>query len=632
MEKKTDPVASSEARKSGRIVGKIRPKNPFDLVRLIARSQSDPRKALAELVQNSLDADAKRITITRFRDGRHACLSIRDDGRGVFPDLERREALEHVATHIGASHKLGIPVEERHRLLMLGKYGIGILGFWCVSKKLEMRTRVRGGAAVCLKLAANKEEFVIEDYLGDLGLDDTWTEVVLRDLETAAMRVMTGRRVADFLATELRGQILRRGAKIVVLDQLARGAGQKEFKVRPMRFRGTPLDVLKEIPVPGYSPIRLDLHLLSTDTKEPGRVALCCQGTIVCEDIQTVESLDFARPPWSTGLVEGIVDFAHFEVAPSTRRGVVPDAAALAFAEAMAAAEPVLMKSLEGWERVQKKEQEENLQKEIHRVFRDLPTRLPQYEFFPVKSENAKKLGSDLPEGEAIAPGLEPAPAAAEAEGEKEPDEEPELFPPGPLDSVAVSPAECELQFGAERPLRARSLDARKRRIPEGVDFAWSADTEAVKLAVDPENPSRVLVSAPERAVRATVTVEAREEDRVVRASAVVHVVAEPARKKSEESGIPPPKPVEEPYEDWRSRLYPDRWEYNTAHPDYAATAPFPRKRLRYLIALFAKEIVLRNFGEPGDERLLEKYVEVMTAIEDKLPGASGAAAGGGGH
>jgi hypothetical protein len=34
----------------------LRPADPFDLIRWLARSQSDPRKAVAELVQNSIDA------------------------------------------------------------------------------------------------------------------------------------------------------------------------------------------------------------------------------------------------------------------------------------------------------------------------------------------------------------------------------------------------------------------------------------------------------------------------------------------------------------------------------------------------------------------------------------------------
>ena len=39
----------------------LRPADPFDLIRWLARSQSDPRKAVAELVQNSIDARARHV-------------------------------------------------------------------------------------------------------------------------------------------------------------------------------------------------------------------------------------------------------------------------------------------------------------------------------------------------------------------------------------------------------------------------------------------------------------------------------------------------------------------------------------------------------------------------------------------
>ena len=49
---------------------RLRPQDPFDLIRLLARSQSDPRKAIGELVQNSLDAGASTVEIEWFnKDG-----------------------------------------------------------------------------------------------------------------------------------------------------------------------------------------------------------------------------------------------------------------------------------------------------------------------------------------------------------------------------------------------------------------------------------------------------------------------------------------------------------------------------------------------------------------------------------
>src|SRR4051812_17095675 len=71
---------------------KLKPADSFDLIRLLARSQSDPRKAVCELVQNSLDAGARRIEITWLNDKGARVLKVLDDGAGVFPELPRDEA------------------------------------------------------------------------------------------------------------------------------------------------------------------------------------------------------------------------------------------------------------------------------------------------------------------------------------------------------------------------------------------------------------------------------------------------------------------------------------------------------------------------------------------------------------
>jgi DNA gyrase/topoisomerase IV subunit B len=74
-------TATSKARTRAR--GKLKIGDDWNAITIIALSQSNPLKAIAELVENSIDAKARRITITRGREqGRHF-LAIRDDGEGV---------------------------------------------------------------------------------------------------------------------------------------------------------------------------------------------------------------------------------------------------------------------------------------------------------------------------------------------------------------------------------------------------------------------------------------------------------------------------------------------------------------------------------------------------------------------
>ena len=80
--------------------GKLRIGDDWNAITIIALSQSNPLKAIAELVENSIDAHASGVTITRGREhGRHF-LSIRDDGDGVPRNADGRPDFRYVATHI----------------------------------------------------------------------------------------------------------------------------------------------------------------------------------------------------------------------------------------------------------------------------------------------------------------------------------------------------------------------------------------------------------------------------------------------------------------------------------------------------------------------------------------------------
>jgi hypothetical protein len=99
--------------RSGAITGNLKPADPFELIRWLARSQNDPRKALAELVQDSLDAGAGRVQIIRARERGVTTLHVIDDGSGVLPEMTREEGLGYIATHIGHSRKRNLTITER---------------------------------------------------------------------------------------------------------------------------------------------------------------------------------------------------------------------------------------------------------------------------------------------------------------------------------------------------------------------------------------------------------------------------------------------------------------------------------------------------------------------------------------
>ena len=202
----------SVKRADGSTSGQIDIRDPFQLVRHLARSQSDPRKAVAELVQNALDEQASRVEVARRREQREAVLSILDNGLGVLPALPRDEALTTIARSIGHSRKRQMSFDERMRAAMLGQYGIGLLGFWSLGHELRMLSRVDDSAVWCLTLWEDSPKYEVYPAPPDVRHGPgTWTEVQVRRLHPAAIPITAGSRLASYLSVELRGQLLRHG-------------------------------------------------------------------------------------------------------------------------------------------------------------------------------------------------------------------------------------------------------------------------------------------------------------------------------------------------------------------------------------------------------------------------------------
>src|SRR5579863_800359 len=117
--------------------GKLRIGDDWNAIRIIALSQSNPLKAIAEFVENSIDARAKTITITRYREHAEHYLSIKDDGDGVPRDEGGEPNFKYVATHICDSIKRRLK-EDGVANGLQGEFGIGLLSFWTVGDTLTM--------------------------------------------------------------------------------------------------------------------------------------------------------------------------------------------------------------------------------------------------------------------------------------------------------------------------------------------------------------------------------------------------------------------------------------------------------------------------------------------------------------
>jgi hypothetical protein len=590
------------------ITGKLRPADPFDLIRWLARSQTDPRKALAELVQNSLDASASEVQIVRGRERQVPYLRVLDDGAGVLPTMERTAALEYLATHIGQSLKQRLSVQQRHELMMQGKYGIGILGFWSLGQQFEIASQVAGSEIWRLVLWEDQPTYRVERVQRRFDRSGCWTEVVVRNLHRAAMSALSGRRISDYLAVELRGQLLKRPVRLEVLDRIARGRALKRFRVEPRRFKGQLLADLPPLEVPGYPSATVELYLVPADEAR-GRVALACQGTIAADDLAALESFELNRSPWDSGQLSGLIDFPAFEVAPGTRRGVVPNQAAYVFFEALRAYEPVLLEYVERERERRAASLETNLLKELRRVLREMPEALPQYDFFPLLKAKTPPLPGEAPAQPTGEP-LEPPEALSEPGTV-------DLFPPGPLTQVVIRPAQAQVLTGADRPLLARALDDRGRRLREGVAYEWRSQAAALGEIEDLGDGHAVFHAA---FSEGTVAIEviARAGELSATAGGSLEVLSSLPFGPGDR-GIPEPDLIQAPTEEWRSRVRGERWEVNSGHSDFLATAQNPKLRLRYLLSLLAKEVVLRSFGSPADSPLLEKLVEVLAFAERRL-------------
>jgi len=182
------------------------------------------------------------------------------------------------------------------------------------------------------------------------------------------------------------------------------------------------------------------------------------------------------------------------------------------------------------------------------------------------------------------------------------------------------------LRPGRERRVRADALDDDARIIRRKLTYRWTlegADIEGViEVRGDGARPALVASPAARAGVIAgTLRVTIVEGPDTASASATV-VIEDGDDTGASDHGIPEPLFESDPRGGWRSRFDGRRWIVNDAHEDWIALRVESRTRLRYVLSLFAKDVVLRSYALPGSSEVLERMVEILSHAERNLKGA----------
>ena len=594
--------------------GKLRIGDDWNAITIIALSQQNPLKAVAEFVENSIDAHARHVTITRGREHGEHYLRIADDGDGVPRDDAGIPNFKYVATHICDSIKHRLKKDGMSGLQ--GEFGIGLLSFWTVGEELTLTSAAADGKTYQMSMQKGGPNYAVSQKRGLF--PGHGTELNIKPL-LSGIRHFSGEKIQWYLASELRDRIRQSGVRIKVIDRQAR----REYKVEPRQFSGR---LLHQLPAAGTREGDAYLELYLTQPGPDNRVGLYRVGTRVLEDLGQLEA--FQHPPWTRGYLQGIVDAPFLNLTPGTRTGIIQDGVFDAFRVALKAVETAIETQIDAQRRAEEDHASEQMLRAIQKAFKEALLALPaeEYDWFDIHMPAPGKPAAARGDGEQ-APG--PADAQNPPEGEDGApvsDRQKRFFEfAGPLFSVRVSPTSCVVPVTASKTLRAVCRDRSRHPVEHNLGFSWELIEGDGRLENSHGEMARFHAPAEPGLVRAKVTVT--QASVVCTAEAAITVtdsllaVTKDAPSPAERHGLPGYTFKRAPGELWRSKY--DAAQnvivINNGHRDFVYASRNKTLKLRYISRLFAKEMVYKNFPGHSAEQLLERLIELSLYTEENL-------------
>ena len=594
--------------------GNLRIGDHWNAITIIALSQSNPLKAVSELVENSIDARAKTIVITRGKEKGQHYLRVKDDGEGVRKNADGEPDFHYVATHVCDSVKRQLKAQGAGGLQ--GEFGIGLLSFWTLGEELLLTSAAADGRAFQMHLSKGDPSYRITHR--PTLFAEAGTEVLIKGI-LPGIKNFSGDKIQWYLASELRDRIRHSGVSIRVVDRTARA----EYKVEPRQFEGRLLHELDGC-LPPLSDVYAELYLHAHSPANG--VSLYRSGTRVLGNLTELEA--FARMPWASGYVQGIIDAPYLNLTPGTRLGIVQDVALARLTDELAPLESRLARIIEDQQRAEEERASRDVLRSVQGALKEALLALPaeEYDWFDLRRGEGKRrpraggysesAGASHVDDHAIAIGAAKNQGASEAQRQ--------FFEfAGPLFSVMISPTSSVIEVGGSRPLRAIARDRARRPVEHDLAYAWALLEGEGTLDTAGGEMATFRAAAEPGLARVEVTVT--QGDVVCKAEAQVTVAAsllpKAASGDATYQGLPGYTFHKAAGELWRSRFDAERnlVVINNGHRDFVYAARSRLLKLRYICRLFAKELVLKNFiGIPSDQ-LLERLLELTLYTEENL-------------
>jgi hypothetical protein len=324
--------------------------------------------------------------------------------------------------------------------------------------------------------------------------------------------------------------------------------------------------------------------------------------------------------------LQGLIDAPFLNLTPGTRSGIIQDDRYAAMIASLHPLENHVNGLIEEQQRAEEEQASQQSLKAIQRAFHEALLALPpeEYDWFDVQSRarHDGRPGTTNGKGSAAAMDFDDSILGLREAGSGESSQRQFFDFAGPLFSVVISPAASTTRMNERRSFRALPRDRSRRRVIEDLSFAWeiregqgrllgTGDQEVEFCAPDTPGLTLLCVTVTQRnvtvAAESLVTVTDSLESTN---AAVINTRGLPGYTFERAAG-----------ELWRCRFDVDRniIVVNSGHRDFVFATRNRALQLRYLVRLYVKELVLKNFAGSSADQLLERMIELSLHAEDKL-------------